>query len=144
MINASRGAVVDNDALLDLRRKDAGPLSVLDVWEGEPAIAADLLSAVELGTAHIAGYSLDGKYLATRMLRDAVLQYFAKEASGVEIASDSALPMQTPAGISGARLIRWALASHYDIRQDDRLLRQATIGAANGSAAAAFDQLRKN
>ena len=74
MINAGRGETIDNQALLRLRQRGEGPLSVLDVWEGEPSMLPGLLESVALGTAHIAGYSLDGKILATNMLRDAVVE----------------------------------------------------------------------
>ena len=61
MINACRGPVVDNAALL--KRLEAGqPLSVvLDVWEPEPDLNVELLKRVDIGTAHIAGYTLEGK-----------------------------------------------------------------------------------
>ncbi|HEY6132122.1 MAG TPA: 4-phosphoerythronate dehydrogenase, partial [Halioglobus sp.] len=73
LINASRGQVIDNSALLARLEAGRGPLTVLDVWAGEPNISWDLLQRVTLGTAHIAGYSLDGKLRATRMLSDAVV-----------------------------------------------------------------------
>ncbi|MEM8662458.1 MAG: 4-phosphoerythronate dehydrogenase, partial [Pseudomonadota bacterium] len=38
LINASRGAVVDNKALKRRLQSKSAPLVVLDVWEGEPAI----------------------------------------------------------------------------------------------------------
>ena len=58
---ACRGPVVDNAALL--KRLEAGqPLSVvLDVWEPEPDLNVELLKRVDIGTAHIAGYTLEGK-----------------------------------------------------------------------------------
>ena len=60
LINACRGPVVDNAALL--KRLEAGqPLSVvLDVWEPEPDLNVELLKRVDIGTAHIAGYTLEG------------------------------------------------------------------------------------
>jgi len=144
IINASRGAVVDNNALLELLRSGRGPTAVLDVWEGEPAINAELLSLVELGSAHIAGYSLDGKFLATRMLRDAILQYFAEGDKPDSMAPESTPPIKVPAELSGAGLLRWLVQSKYDIRTDDRLLREAIIAAPASQRVAAFDQLRGN
>ncbi len=65
LINACRGPVVDNAALL--KRLEAGqPLSVvLDVWEPEPDLNVELLKRVDIGTAHIAGYTLEGKARGT-------------------------------------------------------------------------------
>ena len=44
LINASRGPVLDNQALLRLLLAGHGPVSVLDVWEGEPALDHELLA----------------------------------------------------------------------------------------------------
>ncbi|MFD2312088.1 4-phosphoerythronate dehydrogenase, partial [Microbulbifer halophilus] len=72
LISAGRGAVVDNAALLELLQKRKRFSTVLDVWENEPAIDTRLLELVDIGTPHIAGYSMDGKLAGTRMIRDAL------------------------------------------------------------------------
>ncbi len=56
LINASRGDVVDSEAL-----KASTVDCVLDVWEGEPTIDPALLDKSLLATYHIAGYSKQGK-----------------------------------------------------------------------------------
>lgn len=72
IINSSRGAVVDNKALL--HALSAGKIAdvVMDCWEGEPQIDSHLLDAAFIATPHIAGYSADGKSNATRMTVEAV------------------------------------------------------------------------
>jgi len=67
LINASRGEVVDNEALV--RALDEGQVggAIVDTWEHEPRIHLGLLRRCLLGTPHIAGYSADGKATATRM-----------------------------------------------------------------------------
>lgn len=84
LINASRGPVVDNKALLESLGSGKAGDAVLDVWEGEPYIDTDLLNKVYLATPHIAGYSLEGKYNATRI----VLEAFARHTG-----YDGALPL---------------------------------------------------
>lgn len=76
-INASRGPVVDNEALL--RAIDGNPAldAVLDVWEREPGIDISLLNKVYIATPHIAGYSAEGKMNATRMVLAAFCNHFA-------------------------------------------------------------------
>jgi erythronate-4-phosphate dehydrogenase len=143
LVNAGRGEIVNNKALLELRRKGLGPISVLDVWEGEPTILPGLLEFAALGTAHISGYSLDGKFLATKMLRDAVFQYFGVENRHTPSGLEAMAALQVPPGLDGADLLRWAVHARYDIREDDRLLRAATIGCSCQAARLAFDQLRK-
>ncbi|MCE6984782.1 4-phosphoerythronate dehydrogenase, partial [Pseudomonas frederiksbergensis] len=61
LINASRGPVVDNQALRQLLRERDDIQAVLDVWEGEPQVDLALADLCVIATPHIAGYSLDGK-----------------------------------------------------------------------------------
>jgi erythronate-4-phosphate dehydrogenase len=144
LINASRGAVVDNQALLALLSKGRGPATVLDVWEGEPAISHALLERVNLGTAHIAGYSLDGKLLATSMLCQAMSDHLGL-AWQQPVNPAGELPcLQVPPGLAGAQLIRHLLLSRYDISRDDARLREVTLGRDSRLAGTDFDQLRRN
>lgn len=76
LVNAARGDVIDNRALLELlsRRDD---LSVfLDTWENEPLPLRDLLQRVDLATPHIAGYSVEGRLRGTQMVLDAASAHF--------------------------------------------------------------------
>ena len=74
LINASRGAVVDNDALLAALESGVVQCAAVDVWEGEPDISLPLLEKVYVATPHIAGYSAEGKMNATAI----VLNEFAR------------------------------------------------------------------
>ena len=67
-MNTSRGPVVDENALLKHIRRDKFTATVLDVWPNEPSISTELLQRVDIGTPHIAGYSLEAKLKATTML----------------------------------------------------------------------------
>jgi erythronate-4-phosphate dehydrogenase len=64
-INASRGKVLDSDALLRAKANGIVSHAVLDVWDPEPAIRADVLAAATIGTPHIAGHSFEGKLNGT-------------------------------------------------------------------------------
>lgn len=74
-INASRGPVVDNKALLDAMERGTAMDVVLDVWENEPCINTILLNKVYIGTPHIAGYSAEGKMNATRLVLEAFASF---------------------------------------------------------------------
>lgn len=74
-INASRGPVVDNKALLEAMERGAVGDVVLDVWEDEPKIDECLLNKVYIGTPHIAGYSAEGKMNATRQVLEAFASF---------------------------------------------------------------------
>ena len=67
IINAARGGVVDEKALLA-----SGHPYILDTWENEPHIDAQVLDHALLVSMHIAGYSLEGKRNASQMCLDAI------------------------------------------------------------------------
>lgn len=71
IINAARGGVVDEHALLR-----SGHPFILDTWENEPDINPDVLAKALLASMHIAGYSVQGKRNASQMCLDAVAGQF--------------------------------------------------------------------
>jgi erythronate-4-phosphate dehydrogenase len=142
LINASRGPVIDNLSLRRFLSERDSRKVVLDVWESEPDINYQLLEAVTIGSAHIAGYSYDGKLLATRMLAESVAEQF-----GVDVSLDTGDQSQIvtlPDPQSGTDLVRQLLQASYDIVYDDALLRGAVIGAGAVEVRDNFDQLRKH
>lgn len=104
-INASRGEVVDEDALLASRTK-LGRL-VVDVWKNEPDINRALLAAADIATPHIAGYSIQGKINGTQAVVRAVGESFGIESLKSFVVKDIALPQEP-----------------YDILADDAALRR--------------------
>ena len=81
LLNASRGAVVESEALLAAIRDGAVEGAALDVWEGEPTPDPDLIRAVDVATPHIAGYAYDGKVRGTTMLYEALCEHLGVEPS---------------------------------------------------------------
>ncbi len=76
IVNTSRGAVVDNDALLDAIIYNKVCDAVVDTWEHEPLVNLGLLRRVWIGTPHIAGYSADGKVNADNMVVEGLCRHF--------------------------------------------------------------------
>ncbi|MFH1613417.1 MAG: 4-phosphoerythronate dehydrogenase [bacterium] len=76
LINTCRGKVIEEESLLNALKTKHLKGVVLDVWNNEPKINLELLNLVDIGTPHIAGYSLDGKVKGTEMLYNAVCDYF--------------------------------------------------------------------
>lgn len=62
-INAARGEVVNEEALIDYIGKFNGV--ILDTWCNEPNINEQLLALTDIATPHIAGYSFQGKLNGT-------------------------------------------------------------------------------
>lgn len=71
IINAARGGVVDEKALLA-----AGNPCVIDCWEGEPRVHPEMVAHARLATYHIAGYTQRGKYNASQMVLTALCRHF--------------------------------------------------------------------
>ena len=125
--NASRGDVVDESALKAAIRTGRISGAVLDVWHNEPGIDRELLSLVDFGTPHIAGYSADGKANGTAMAVQAVARHF-----GIEPLYDffpakvpaPADPVISPDPASRNPLADAVFAS-YDVADDDAALRAA-------------------
>ncbi len=70
VFNASRGAVVSGDALIE--RIHSGKLNAaLDCWEHEPQIEPAHVAAIPLASPHTAGHSLDAKISGTMMVYQA-------------------------------------------------------------------------
>lgn len=76
LLNTSRGAVVDTDALK--KAVEDGRVSglALDVWENEPNPDPGLIEIADIATPHIAGYSLEGKAMGAAMTVRAVSRFF--------------------------------------------------------------------
>ena len=139
LINACRGEVVDNQALLALKQQGHGLKLIWDVWEKEPDVLLPLIDFTEIATAHIAGYSLEGKARGSEMLYfelckqlkikpNLCLQQFLPSAS-----IDCVEIKQHFDEIILNQLVKMV----YDVRRDDALFRQQL-------AAQGFDFIRKS
>jgi len=142
IINSSRGAVIDNKALLNVEDKKHFKV-ILDVWEDEPLINSDLLQKVFIGSAHISGYSMEGKVNGTKMIYDALCR-FTNQLNDWE----PKLPSieNNIIDVSSTKLLEEKLHfifKHiYNIETDDSEMRKM-IEMDNDSRAAHFDHLRK-
>lgn len=152
LINASRGGVIDNSALLAHLQGGADLNVALDVWEGEPSINLDLLGQVNLATPHIAGYSLEGRLRGTQMVRDGMCR-------SLELAVDDSLSgtaVDVPAGgdgcaadaliIEAGQGLDQAILASYQVAEDDKQMRK-TLGdervKSGEKMGILFDGLRK-
>ncbi len=133
-INASRGEVVDERALLHYRPK-LGAL-VLDTWCNEPHPDANLIETCDIATPHIAGYSYQGKQNGTAMAVQAIARHFGiQELLDFRPALEDPGLQPVPIDLSGKTQgeIAATLQYNYPIFTDDFLFR---------SAPSQFEQLR--
>lgn len=90
IINAARGGVVDEKALLA-----SGHPFILDTWEKEPNIDPEAVAHAQLVSMHIAGYSLEGKRNASQMCLDAIGEQFGLPSINLQ---SSIYHLQSPIG----------------------------------------------
>lgn len=121
IINAARGAVCDNKALLQWH----GDLA-LDCWEGEPNINRELLDKAFIATPHIAGYSLQGKQRGTAMIIEALNRRYGWDIK----------PVQAATPLKGAEHVTpQSILTSYNPLHDTEFLK---------SAPTTFESLRNN
>lgn len=153
--NAGRGEVVHEAALhraIEEGRLDA---VVLDVWDHEPEIDGRLLARVDIGTPHIAGYSLEGKLNGTAMIYRAACAFLGVEPSWSAAAAAPPRPPGLPlrgfadgetalAHLDGAGVaaLADAVTAAYPILRDDEALRK-TAEMHPARRGQVFDLLRK-
>lgn len=145
LISACRGEVIDNKALLTLKKQGHGLKIVLDVWEGEPDVLVPLIEYTEIATAHIAGYSLEGKARGTEMLYQALCDHIEQRQHITIEPKYQLVNFLPPANISSVKLnqefnevlLNQLVKMVYDVRRDDAIFRQQL-------ASQGFDSLRKN
>ncbi len=140
LVNAARGEILDEAAALagrpDLRL-------VIDCWAGEPVWSQATLQAARIATPHIAGYTLEARVGATRLLHGALARHAGREvpwplpASALPaVATVTADEVADPAAGAG----RWLLRC-YDVRRDAGL--RSGLGRPPAERAALFDRLRR-
>ena len=143
LINAARGGVVDEKALLHRIEKYPRLQTVIDCWENEPFINKNLLRKVSLGTPHIAGYSYDGKVKATKMLYHSVCDFLKKEPDWQEDTGSEEKLIDRGGVSSWPESLYRLVFSAYDIRADNAAMK-VLAGVTDRETGVAFDGLRKN
>ena len=129
IINTSRGEVAETAALKKALHEGNIAGLVLDVWEQEPDIDLELMSMCNQATPHIAGYSVDGKANGTAMVIRELSSHFDLkledwEAENLSLPAEPQLTINCK-GISHEEIVKTAILHSYDVRVDDKRLRQA-------------------
>jgi len=153
LINACRGEVVDNKSLLAMKQRGHGLKLVWDVWENEPNILTELIGFTEIASAHIAGYSLEGKSAGTEQLYQALCQHLdvqpSKQLEG--FLPKAAITQVTLQQEFNQNVLNQLVKLVYDVRRDDGIFREkiAEIKSTreqglNYNRAQNFDAIRKS
>ncbi|MDQ6950835.1 MAG: NAD(P)-dependent oxidoreductase [Mariprofundales bacterium] len=154
VINAGRGAVVDNAALLQWLNGAPDRLAVLDCWEHEPQIDRALLAhpQVVVATPHIAGHSLDGKAANTQAVYDALCRFLGVDGAWnmndeLPVVPSLRWPLLAADAVMGKN--RWAevtamITQLYPLANDTEACRELLKNAHSEDYAAAFKKMRRH
>jgi len=150
LFNSSRGAVVNSADLIAALQGGTIKGAVLDVYEGEPTPAAELIALPLLATPHIAGYAEEGKRRGAIVIYEGICRALGVEPRptgdlmrkdfrppfGVEVGFDRS----GPPDLCADRAVRALLEATHDIKATSDQLK-ATLSAPDRGAL--FDRLRK-
>ncbi len=143
LVNAARGPVIDNSALLKVLEQRPDLTIHLDTWEQEPDISRKLLAKVDLATPHIAGYSVEGRLRGTQMMLDATSEYFGKTSDWhMSQLLPQTINLEVPSTSIDLKYWQAVFSKHHDIWADHRaLLKILDLDA--GEVGPYFDSLRR-
>lgn len=144
IINAARGDILDEAAAKQWCAK-GGDL-ILDVWPNEPEIDATLLSEVLLGTSHIAGYSLEGKFNGSYQVYRQLAEFIGSTSTDKrEKLEKELLPESSPITLKAGTSLASLFLSSYNIVNDYQLLKDGfqQQGASGFKCAREFYNFRR-
>jgi len=128
LVNTARGGVVDEAALKIYLQSNDVAMTVIDVWENEPAIDHDLLVRADIATPHIAGYSIDSKLRATKTVYEKACAHLQLDSYIDDL--DSVFPVDEDHKISlseyenDLEALSMAVLASYDVRSDAAAIRR--------------------
>ena len=139
IINTSRGDVIEEKALLDYLKLNRLKAALLDVWNNEPHINRQLLDMTDIGTPHIAGYSLDGKARGAAMIVNRLAEHFKLPLAGWEpepppSPDNHVIDISAYSG-NDQNIISRAIYHTYNVEDDNAMLKKEPW---------VFEQLRNN
>ena len=113
------------------------------MWEDEPLINTDLLQKVFVGSAHVAGYSLEGKVNGTKMIYDTLCRFTNQPKNwGPKLPTVENNIIDVSSAKNLEEKLHLIFKQIYNVDKDDSDMRE-TIEMDNESKAAHFDKLRK-
>ncbi len=117
IINASRGGIIDENALLTT----STPITYCtDVYLHEPAIDARIIDFATLCTPHIAGHSIEAKQAAVVQTSQKIHQHF-----GLTMPPDALPALQTSSIIACENTWQECILSLYNPLMDTKILKTA-------------------
>lgn len=137
IINASRGGVIAEKALLEAFQGGKVENYILDVWENEPDFSDEVARRAFLKTPHIAGYSVQAKERATHMIVEAMARHFGIDTTIKNI--------YTGAQPTPTQTTFWSLTdalTHYHPIEDYKTRLMMLVGRSSEEKVSGFREIR--
>lgn len=144
LINTSRGQVVDNQIIKERLKVKNDIAAVFDVWENEPLIDIEFAERTNISTAHIAGYSLEGKLNGTKLIYNQFCELFGYKNEwnpNYPNVENNVINVNTHEPIE--KILYNIFNSIYNIESDNQMLKKC-LSANKEFISKCFDDLRKN
>jgi len=144
LINASRGEVIDNRALLNFMKQRDDVTLILDVWENEPRFSPELLEKVFIASPHVAGYSLEGKLNGTKIVYDALCDWMRWKKEWIPdlpLVEEDEVQFLNSGNFE--KEVNRVLTANYDPQKDTSDMKKISL-LETDERGKAFDGLRKN
>lgn len=138
IINTSRGGVIEEKALLQAKAKKKVGDIIIDVWENEPQINPEIAKQAFIKTPHIAGYSIQAKRNASRIVAEALINHFSLPEPDTEKSEE---PRMVNKDITEFNSLSALLAELHPIRKYEAKLK-TIMGKEPAEREKAFNKLR--
>jgi erythronate-4-phosphate dehydrogenase len=144
LINAARGPVVDNLALLEAQISGQPFSFALDTWENEPAIDPELCRRAFHASPHTAGYSYDGKIKGTLMLYKALNDHLGKGTDSIPVVKEDFFPLvMDNRNLSHEETLWKAISTTHPFLDEHRKMALLCECPTSQERGIRFDQMRK-
>ncbi|UQB41350.1 4-phosphoerythronate dehydrogenase [Thiomicrospira microaerophila] len=125
IINAARGGIIDEQAWLKINNS----ANIIDCWQNEPNISAELYFKADIATAHIAGHSLEAKVAGSEMVYRQLCQFWQIEpkTDWKQQLPPAPTALEPVATDNEQRALYQIIKQTYDLRLDDQAIRSPDI-----------------
>ncbi|MBE0493690.1 MAG: 4-phosphoerythronate dehydrogenase [Thiomicrospira sp.] len=125
VINAARGGIINEQAWCQLNNR----ANVIDCWQNEPNINADLYAKADIATAHIAGHSLEAKVAGSAMVYQQLCEFWkiAPQTDWQRQLPPAPLALTAPSDSNPQTALAHILKQAYDIVADDHAIRSKSV-----------------
>lgn len=125
LINAARGRIINEPAWCQLHNR----ANVIDCWQNEPNINAELYAKADIATAHIAGHSLEAKVAGSSMVYQQLCDFWqiTPQTDWQSQLPPAPQPLNAPNCSNPQTALAHILKQAYDIVADDHAIRSKSV-----------------